>query len=130
MMRFCLMAATACTSEPLPQALLFTPWRLATGHDLPQNFGLFVFAFGGFLFACSSLLGLLDLAGVRPGSFVLALLLLALGVYQGCHVLAKPLRHVPRSRSPVVISALRRVCSFWRGEWHRVKPRAGWQLPA
>jgi hypothetical protein len=74
-----------------PAVLLFTPWRLATGHDLPQNFGLFVFAFGGFLFACSSLLGLLDLAGVRPGSFVLALLLLALGVCQGVpYLLSRP----------------------------------------
>jgi len=66
-----------------PAVLLFTPWRLATGHDLPQNFGVFVFAFGGFLFACGSLIGWLDFAGVRPGSFVLALLLLALGVCQG-----------------------------------------------
>jgi len=66
-----------------PAVLLFTPWRLVTGHDLPQNFALFFLAFGGFLFACGSFLRLLDLVGVRPGWFVLALLVLGLGVCQG-----------------------------------------------
>ena len=66
-----------------PAVLLFTPWRLVTRHDLPQNFALFLLAFGGFLFACGSLLRLLDLAGVRPGWFVLALLVFGLGVCQG-----------------------------------------------
>jgi len=66
-----------------PAVLLFTPWRLVTHHDMPENFGMFVLAFGGFLFACGSLLRVLNLADARPGWFALALLVLVLGVCQG-----------------------------------------------
>ncbi|HYW44087.1 MAG TPA: hypothetical protein VE959_14590 [Bryobacteraceae bacterium] len=66
-----------------PAVLLFTPWRLMTGHDLPENFGMFLLASGGFLFSCGALLRVLDLAAARPGWFVLSLLVLALGVCQG-----------------------------------------------
>ena len=66
-----------------PAVLLFTPWRLITGHDLPQNFAIFLLAFGGFLFACGALLRVLDLADARPSWFVLALVVMALGVGQG-----------------------------------------------
>jgi hypothetical protein len=66
-----------------PAVLLFTPWRLVTGHDLPERFAAFLLCFGGFLFSCGSLLRVLDLAGARPGLRVLALLLLALAVCQG-----------------------------------------------
>jgi hypothetical protein len=65
-----------------PAVLLFTPWRLLTGHDMPENFGIVVLCFGGFLFSCGALLRVLDLAGARPGPLKLALLFLALGVCQ------------------------------------------------
>ncbi len=65
-----------------PAILLFTPWRLVTGHDMPENFGIVVLCFGGFLFSCGALLRVLDLAGARPGPALLAILFLALGVCQ------------------------------------------------
>jgi hypothetical protein len=65
-----------------PAALLFAPWRLATGHDLPENFALFLLCFGGFLFSCGALLRILDLAGATPGPWLLGAMLLALGVCQ------------------------------------------------
>jgi hypothetical protein len=65
-----------------PAALLFAPWRLITGHDLPERFAIFILAFGGFLFASGALLRLLDLAFVRAGPTVLAILLVGLGCCQ------------------------------------------------
>ncbi len=68
---------------PGPAALLFTPWRLVTGHDLPENFALLVLLAGGFLFSCGTLLRLLALADAEPAAPLLALLLLGLGICQG-----------------------------------------------
>jgi hypothetical protein len=65
-----------------PAVLLFAPWRLITHHDLPENFGIAVFAFGGFLFSSFAMLRLLDLAGVRAGPLLTAFVVLALGF---CH---------------------------------------------
>ena len=65
-----------------PAVLLFTPWRILTGHDLPQTFAMFLLCFAGFLFSCGSLLAILDLARAKPGPALLAILLLALGVGQ------------------------------------------------
>ena len=65
-----------------PAAILFTPWRLWTGHDLPENFALFLLCFGGFLFSCGTLLQLLDLVDATPGPLLLAAMLLALGICQ------------------------------------------------
>ena len=66
-----------------PAVILFTPWRLLTGHDLPENFALFLLCFGGFLFSCGTLLRLLALADAEPGPLLLALMLFALGICQG-----------------------------------------------
>ena len=66
-----------------PAVVLFTPWRLLTRHDLPENFAVFLFSFGGFLFSCAALLRLLEMAGVRLGAVFTAALLLALGLCQG-----------------------------------------------
>ncbi len=60
-----------------PAVMLFAPWRLITHHDLPENFALFVFCFGGFLFSGATLL-----STVRTGPWTTALLLLALGLCQ------------------------------------------------
>jgi hypothetical protein len=65
-----------------PAVMLFTPWRLVTGHDLPENFGLFLLCFGGYLFSAGALLSIHRLAWVRPAPATLALLLLALGICQ------------------------------------------------
>ncbi len=67
----------------VPAVLLFVPYRLLTGHDLPQNFAVLLLSVGGFLLFAAALLGLLRRAGATPGPFVTALLILGLGVCQG-----------------------------------------------
>lgn len=66
-----------------PAVLLFAPYRLLTGQDLPQNFAALVFGFGGFLFSAAALLRLLRHSGSSPGPLRTAVLLLGLGVCQG-----------------------------------------------
>ncbi len=65
-----------------PAALLFAPWRLVTGHDLPENFAGFLLCFGGFLFAAGALLRIFALARARPPAWLLAVLLVGLGLCQ------------------------------------------------
>jgi hypothetical protein len=66
-----------------PAVILFTPWRLLTGHDLPENFALFLLSFGGFLFSSGALLRAFALADAKPPLLLLVLMLLALGICQG-----------------------------------------------
>src|SRR6185295_1886046 len=61
-----------------PAVLLFTPWRLATGHDLPENFALVLFCFAGFLFSGGTLLRVLSLEGVETPALLFVILLLAM----------------------------------------------------
>src|SRR5262249_1716338 len=77
---------------PGPAVVLFLPWRLATGHDLPQNFALFLFGFGGFLFSSAALIRLLHLAGLRFPPAVIALALPALAFCQGVPYLLSSIR--------------------------------------
>ncbi len=65
-----------------PAVLLFAPWRLVTGHDLPENFAGFLLCLGGFLFAAGALLRVFVLARARPPAWMLAALLLGLGFCQ------------------------------------------------
>jgi hypothetical protein len=65
-----------------PAMLLFAPWRIVTGHDLPQNYAAFLLGFGGVLFSTFALLRLYDLAGVRPRLWLLAFLVLGLAFCQ------------------------------------------------
>jgi hypothetical protein len=65
-----------------PAVLLFAPWRIVTGRDLPENFALFLMCFGGFLFSCAALLRILAAASVTPGPVVLGALLLSVGLCQ------------------------------------------------
>jgi hypothetical protein len=65
-----------------PAAILFVPWRIVTGNDLPEPFAVALLCFAGFLFSAGALLRLLDLAQARPPAWLLALLFLALGVCQ------------------------------------------------
>ena len=67
---------------PGPAVLLFAPWLLITGHDLPERFALFLLCFGGFVFSCGVLIRWLALADAIPGLPLLALMLLALGLCQ------------------------------------------------
>jgi hypothetical protein len=66
-----------------PGVLLFTPWRLATGHDMPENFALPLFCLAGFLFSAGTLLRVLSLSHIEPPPTLLAVLLLALAICQG-----------------------------------------------
>lgn len=65
-----------------PEVLLFTPWRLVTGHDVPENFGLALFCLAGFLFSAGTLMRLLRLARMEVSAGVLAVLLIALAFCQ------------------------------------------------
>ena len=67
---------------PGPAVMLFTPWLLITGHDLPENFALFLLCFGGFVFSCGALRQWLALAGAKIEPPLLALMLVALGLCQ------------------------------------------------
>jgi hypothetical protein len=92
-----------------PAVLLLLPWRLLTGHDMPEAFAMTVFCFAGFLFSAATLLLLVGRTprsarvpldplsahitpSPRPGApaaeegfrpTTLAVLLLALGICQG-----------------------------------------------
>jgi hypothetical protein len=65
-----------------PALILFTPWRLITGYDLPENFAVFLLCFGGVLFSAGALLRILALANARPGPLLTAFMLLAVGLCQ------------------------------------------------
>lgn len=56
-----------------PAVMLFAPWRLLTGHDMPENYALWLFCFGGYLFSALALMRLLS-----PKPWLLAWLLLGL----------------------------------------------------
>jgi hypothetical protein len=61
-----------------PAVVLFTPWRLITGSDMPQHFGLFLLIFGAYLFNVGTLLRLLTSAHATPNPVLLAIMLIAL----------------------------------------------------
>ena len=63
-----------------PAVLLFTPWRMATGKDLPEASAALAFAFFGYVFSCGVLLRLLSWTKVRPSVPWLVALLLAVGL--------------------------------------------------
>jgi hypothetical protein len=65
-----------------PAVVLFLPWRVVTGHDLPENFALFLFCFGGYLFYCATFFRFLRIAGATLRPLVLGIMLLALGLCQ------------------------------------------------
>ena len=65
-----------------PAVLLFAPWRLVTGHDLPENFAAFLLCLGGFLFACGALVRVFALARVRAPAWLMAVLIPGLGLCQ------------------------------------------------
>jgi hypothetical protein len=70
-----------------PAVLLFTPWRIVTGHDVPENFGVALFCLAGFLLSGATLFRVLPLAGAELPAPLLALVLLALAFCQGVPLL-------------------------------------------
>jgi hypothetical protein len=77
---------------PGPAIALFLPWRLITGHDLPENFALWVFCVGGFAFSTAALLRLIESARATPPAWMLALMTAALGFCQGAPYLMSSVR--------------------------------------
>lgn len=66
----------------VPAILLFTPWRLVTGRDLPERVAVLLLCIGGYLFSCALLLLLLAHLDLNPPLPLLAALLIVLGVCQ------------------------------------------------
>jgi hypothetical protein len=66
----------------VPAVLLFTPWRLLTGRDLPQRVAALVLCIGGYLFSCSLMRLLFWRMNLSPPIPLLAALLMMLGVCQ------------------------------------------------
>jgi hypothetical protein len=66
----------------VPAVLLFTPWRLLTGRDLPQRVAVLVLCTGGYLFSCALMLLLLRRMDLHPPISLLAVFLVMLGVCQ------------------------------------------------
>ena len=65
-----------------PALMAFLPWRLVTHHDLPEAAALFAFGFLGFLFSAGAMLGLFELAKLKPAPGTVFVALLGLGVCQ------------------------------------------------
>lgn len=65
-----------------PAVLFFAPWRLITGHDLPENFAIFLICFLGYLFWAGALVQVLRAADAAPGPLLLIPMLLAVGFCQ------------------------------------------------
>jgi hypothetical protein len=66
-----------------PACLLFAPWRLLTGRDVPEAFGAFLFCYLGYLCSVAALLRWLAYAKARPSAVTFALSLGALGICNG-----------------------------------------------
>ena len=65
-----------------PALMAFAPWRLWTGHDLPENFALALFCALGFLFSYGTWTRVLALSGLRAPAWLLPFVLLSLGICQ------------------------------------------------
>lgn len=63
-----------------PALLFFAPWRLVTGHDLPESFAVFVFSLAGYIVMCELLMLALRTLPQRVPVWMFTLLLLALGL--------------------------------------------------
>lgn len=63
-----------------PALLFFAPWRLLTGHDLPESFAVFVFCLAGYLVLCELLLLVLRTLPRAVPLWLFTLLILTLGL--------------------------------------------------
>ena len=66
-----------------PAIVLFAPWRILTGYDLPENFAIVLLCFGAYVFLSGALVILLRQAEAMPGLGLLSLMLLVLAVGTG-----------------------------------------------
>jgi hypothetical protein len=66
----------------VPALLLFTPWYLLTGHDLPENFAVFLLALGGYFFLSRLFLQILAFVSGRISLALSMPCLLAIGIGQ------------------------------------------------
>jgi hypothetical protein len=62
-----------------PALLFFAPWRLLTGHDLPESFAVFVLCLTGYLVLCELLMLVLATLPTRAPLWMFTLFLLTLG---------------------------------------------------
>ena len=67
---------------PTPALVLFAPWRLITGHDMPQAISVLLFSFGGFLILSRLLTSILATRASPPPLWLFVLLCFALGLAQ------------------------------------------------
>lgn len=63
-----------------PALLFFAPWRLLTGHDLPESFAVFAFCLAGYIVLCELLMLALRTLPQRVPLWLFTLLLLTLGL--------------------------------------------------
>jgi hypothetical protein len=68
---------------PAPALLLYAPWRLITGHDMPQAISVLFFSFGGFLALSELLIAILATRASPPPLWLFVLLCFAVGLAQG-----------------------------------------------
>ena len=66
-----------------PAVLLFAPWRVITGYDLPESFALVLMCFAAYLFLSGTLLTLLKRVDAVPSPALLAIMLLVLAIGTG-----------------------------------------------
>src|SRR5579884_289767 len=67
---------------PTPAVVLFAPFRLITGHDMPQAVAVLLFGFGGFLVLAELLIAILATRASPPPLWLFVLLCFAVGLAQ------------------------------------------------
>ncbi len=65
-----------------PALIFFAPWRLLTGHDLPESFAVFVLCLAGYLVLCEFMMLVLATLPTRASLWMFTLFLLTLGLGQ------------------------------------------------
>lgn len=65
-----------------PALLFFVPWRLLTGHDLPESFAVFLMCLAGYVVTCELLMVVLETVPERVPIWMFTLFLLTLGLGQ------------------------------------------------
>jgi hypothetical protein len=63
-----------------PALLFFVPWRLLTGHDLPESFAVFILCLTGYIVLCELLMLVLATLTTRVPLWMFTLFLLTLGI--------------------------------------------------
>ena len=72
-----------------PVVTLFLPWKVLTGHALPQNIAGVIYLSVGYVFSCLLLLTLVRAAKMRPHWILLSAALITLGFGQTAPIVAR-----------------------------------------